>query len=235
VKTSLVIFSHKTYIFSETVNKLVSDSVVSVNFTLERLLDNGNGEKDKDDEKQSMERYLRLWDLLQSLSQHDRISRNELVNSKFKDCPLELDHYEKDGLISYITRPSQDPENAVNSIQVAVGLPRLKIAFQKIINDEQMKTKTEKISKKLKKKKIRKTLKELTLELDTLHSIRKDLVEEQAKIIENASQYVQLFGQVAFDKKKESLLLEMDTTQQKIQGKNQEISHIEKKLEEIEH
>lgn len=117
------------------------------------------------------------------------------------------------------------------NVEVAAGIPRLRIAFQLILNDETMKQQTERVKKNLLKKELKEDKKDLVEDLERLLTRKRDLVEEERKLAENLDHFLRLFGEQEVQSKKLSLLQQLQKIQTDINEKEKEISDIETKLE----
>jgi hypothetical protein len=83
----------------------------------------------------------------------------------------------------------QEREN-IKNVYVHPGLPRVKMAFKLLINDERMKDQTARVQKKLRKRELKDEKSDLLEDIDRLMIRKRDLIEEQRKLLENAEQVI---------------------------------------------
>ncbi len=88
------------------------------------------------------------------------------------------------------------------NVYVHPGLPRIRMAFKLLINDERMKEQTARVQKKLRKRELKDEKNDLLegkhhceifplmwiADVDRLMIRKRDLIEEQRKLLENAEQ-----------------------------------------------
>jgi hypothetical protein len=173
------------------------------------------------DEELHWSKFLRLWAMMEALVIQGSVSRTDLVTTTFSEHYSELDLYERQNIVCYhqyttqlqpfrsqllepekIATPSpgvnssslETPFRDLENIVVCPGSPRMRAAFERILQDPRIIRLKQLVEKKLKKRKLKSARKDTQEELVTVAQVRRDLIREH-EVAVNSYALVQLICQ----------------------------------------
>ena len=123
-------------------------------------------------------------------------------------------------------------ENVV-SVSVIPGRPILRMAFKLLLQDERMKEQTARVEKSMRKKELKDERKDVFEDIDRLLIRKRDLVEEQRKLLENAEQFERTFGVDELNKQKAFLPLRLHKVQEELENLETRLEVIRNELDNL--
>jgi len=201
--------------------------------------------KDKDGRKDSYEKYLRMWKLMEVLRDEKVVDRQQLVASIFNEHPKELDAYLAAGIIRYIIKGDLHSKDTTEISQneagnelpvrervyVAAGSPRLRTAFRQIIADPQMRKQYAGVEFFLKKQKLKDKEKELNERRKELFDEIIKNSERVAHMVAHTTQWKDALGVEDFSQRIQSVLKTESQMQEVLGVVEVELSKIRAELQ----
>lgn len=133
--------------------------------------------------------------------------------------------------IDFVDDPLKRAQQRLDGVEVVPGIPRMRIAFQSVLNDTRMKEQTERVEKNLKKKDLKSDKKDYTEELEKLLLRKMNIVDEQQKFLETSDKFKELYGEANFLNKKERIPEEFSKLQQEIDKVQAKLDKVSSDLE----
>lgn len=223
----------------DAVDRLVLDSIKKVTWILENILTEAFSTQDKDRGIFLLEKYLRFWEMMNLFSQVNAVSRTHMIRSIFLGQPNELDEYEKENIVCYWQKKSDNQSKdeiknrvKLSSLVVIPGSQRILVAFQLILGDSRMKEQYIRTEWILRKKQLAEKKKKLVEDTIRVHTFRKDYQIELWKLLELETKLRDTLGDEAFEKNKKETIQFIEKYTNKVQKCDSLISDIDKLIHE---
>eukprot|EP01133_Synstelium_polycarpum_P012468 gene12468-14627_t len=197
---------------------------------------------DSDSEKKAiLERYIRLWNMLEILCKRGSgVRASDLIEEVFHEQPEELDEYFKTNLIYYWMRQREImPEIELASVErtydvfVTFSSPRIQHAVARVMADHRFVLQRLAIDKFFKKTDLKDDKKEIEEERTNLLAEYEKIYARLENLIENSEPWIKYMGREKFDERRVYFLQKEDECLHRIGTLNTQLQAIEEQLDKL--